>query len=180
MAITATALAAGAALAQDPAPPDVFLGAKLGMSKAAFAALPQIKAKPPRCLRFDLSGPPVARDIQSCDLPADEEKFARRYLFAPDPSGVTRLIAVSMIGHRDHGPTAYERLQARWGKSTGTTDLKDSNGKIYTWSLGAQQILLRYPCAGKDDLCLEYTDRPFARQAMRAAGGLLGYPGDRY
>lgn len=177
--VAALTLGAGLAWGQAPAN-DIFLGTKLGMSKADFGRLPAMKAKPPRCLRFDLRGPPPARDLQSCDLPADEGTIARRYLFAPDPSGVTRLISVSMIGHRDAGPAAFEVLQARWGKPSGTTELKDANGKIYVWSMGAQQMLLRYPCGGRDDLCLEYSDRPFARQAMRAAQGLLGAPGDRY
>lgn len=176
---TAIILGAGLARAQAPAN-DIFLGARLGMAKADFGRLPAMKAKPPRCLRFDLAGPPPARDLQSCDLPTDASSIARRYLFAPDPSGVTRLISISMVGNREAGPAAFEGLQGRWGKPSGTTELKDSGGKIYVWSMGAQQLLLRYPCGGKDDLCLEYSDRPFARQAMRAAQGLLGAPGDRY
>lgn len=179
LTVVATCLATGLAFAQDT-PPDIFLGARMSMSKADFGKLAAMKAKPPRCLRFDLTGPPPARDIQSCDLPADAQTLARRYLFAPDPGGVTRLIGVSMVGHRDAGPATFERLQTRLGKPSSTTELKDANGKIYVWSMGAQQVLLRYPCGSGPDLCLQYTDRPFARQATRASQALLGAPGDRY
>ncbi len=182
-AVLVIGLGAGAAAAQDvtPVPPlDVFLGAKLGMSKVEFGRLAAMRAKPPRCLRFDLAGPPPARDIQSCDLPADEQGLSRRYLFAPDPGGMTRLISVSIIGHRRTSQAALQSLTGRWGKPSSTTELKDSGGNIHVWTTGAQQLLLRYPCSGKEDLCLEYTDRPFARQATRASTGLLGPPGDRY